>query len=86
MGMRSAVFDNWLREEMQRTKDAVVIHIGCGMDSRVIRVGTKEHLWYDVDFPEVIQERRRYYSESEHYHMVEGDARDKEWLEKIPAE
>lgn len=84
MGMRSAVFDNWLREEMQNTKDAVVIHIGCGMDSRVNRVGTKEHLWYDVDFPEVIQERRHYYSESEHYHMVEGDAREKEWLEKIP--
>lgn len=85
MGMRSAVFDNWIQEQMQNTKDAVVIHIGCGMDSRVVRVGTGEHLWYDVDFPEVIQERRRYYSESENYHMVEGDAREKEWLEQIPA-
>jgi len=63
MGMRSAVFDNWLRDEMNACQDAVVIHIGCGMDSRVLRVGTGNHSWYDVDFPEVINERRKYYAE-----------------------
>ncbi len=84
MGMRSAVFDNWLREKMNMWKDAVVIHIGCGMDSRIERVGANGHLWYDVDFPEVIEERRHYYSESDVYHMIEGDAREKDWIEKIP--
>lgn len=86
MGMRSAVFDEWLGQEIQKTADAVVIHIGCGMDSRVLRVETDNHKWYDVDFAEVIQERRRYYSESDRYHMIEGDAREKEWIEKIPSE
>lgn len=37
MGMRSAVFDNWLREQMEKDKNAVVLHIGCGMDSRIER-------------------------------------------------
>ena len=84
MGIRSAVFDDWLKEKMTAWKDAVVIHIGCGMDSRVLRVGTQEHLWYDVDFPEVIEERKRYYEESSYYHMVSSDVRKKEWLEAIP--
>lgn len=102
MGMRAAVFDKWLLEQLKEEKDAVVIHIGCGMDSRVVRVGTKRCLdikssndignhisvgntWYDVDFPEVIAERKRYYSENSEYHMIASDVRAKDWLEKIPA-
>ena len=36
MGIRSAVFDEWLKQQMKNAPNAVVIHIGCGMDSRVI--------------------------------------------------
>lgn len=84
MGIRSAVFDDWVRQQIDDTEDAVVIHIGCGMDSRVLRVGVVGHRWYDVDFPEVIQERRRYFSESADYQMIAGDARDGSWLTSIP--
>lgn len=83
MGIRSAVFDNWLREQISSGDDAVVIHIGCGLDSRVLRVGG-DVKWYDVDFPEVIAERGRYYTESNRYRMLAGDARDGEWLANIP--
>ena len=83
MGVRSAVFDEWLKKQMKELGDATVIHIGCGMDSRVLRVGTCGHKWYDVDFPAVIEERKRYYSETEEYKMIAGDARDCVWLENI---
>lgn len=83
MGVRSAVFDEWLKQKMSEIPNAVVIHIGCGMDGRIIRVGTQNHKWYDVDFPEVIEERKRYYSESADYKMILGDAREGEWLSKI---
>jgi len=84
MGMRSAVFDEWLRTQMDENKDAIIIHIGCGMDSRINRVGTTHHDWYDVDFPDVIKERKLYYNESELYHMVESDARQNLWIEALP--
>ena len=84
MGIRSAVFDQWLREQMDGDPEAVVLHIGCGMDSRVLRVGTGGHKWYDVDFPKVIAQRRRYYSETNDYQMLPGDARDLSWLSDIP--
>ena len=83
MGARSAVFDEWLRQRMTEWQDAVVIHIGCGMDSRIIRVGNGGHKWYDVDFPQVIEERKRYYAESADYRMLAGDARDGKWLEAV---
>lgn len=84
MGMRSEVFDVWLRQKMNEIENAIIIHIGCGMDSRVERIGTRGHRWYDVDFPEVIGERRRYYEETEEYHMVASDARNKDWIQNLP--
>ena len=84
MGIRSAVFDEWLSQKMNELENAVVLHIGCGMDSRVLRVGTKGHKWYDVDFSDVIDERSRYYSETEDYKMLVGDVRKNDWFFSIP--
>ena len=83
MGIRSAVFDEWLKRQMVDFVDAVVIHIGCGLDSRIIRVGSETHKWYDVDFSEVIEERKRYYTETDNYKMIASDARDCSWLNTV---
>ena len=83
MGMRAAVFDRWVEEKLAEDPEAVVIHLGCGMDSRAVRVKAAGHKWYDVDFPEVMDERRRYFEETESYRMISGDAREKGWLSNI---
>lgn len=84
MGMRSAVFDNWLAEQLSQMPDAAVLHIGCGLDSRCLRVNTPVHAWYDIDFPEVIAERERFYQATDRYHMIGIDARDSACLTSIP--
>lgn len=103
MGMRSAVFDGWVKKQLSQAeikednamnnsgnlpdmkeKNTVVLHIGCGMDSRVLRVGNEKVHWYDVDFTEVISERKKYYKESEYYHMFGADARETGWIKGIP--
>ena len=83
MGIRSAVFDEWLNVQLKACPDSVVLHLGCGMDSRIIRVKAANHKWYDVDFPEVIAERRKYFTESDTYKMLAGDVRDGKWLSEI---
>ena len=84
LSMRAAVFDEWLRKKMQEFPDAVIIHLGCGLDSRVERVGNKSHIWLDVDFLDVIEERRTYYQEDDNYRMVGSDVRDLRWMDAIP--
>ena len=69
---------------MEGLPGAAVIHIGGGLDSRLCRIGTDGHAWYDVDFPEVVGERRKYYKESVEYHMLSADVRDTTWLDAIP--
>lgn len=84
MGMRSAVFDNWVKTMLEAYPEAMVLHIGCGMDSRVERIGARNRIWYDVDFPDVIEERRKYYQEDEYYHMLLADARKTDWVKQLP--
>ena len=83
MGVRSAVFDDWVKDVAIKNKDACIIHLGCGMDSRVIRVGNLSNIWYDVDFDEIIEERSKYFTESARYKMIKGDIRKEEWIEAI---
>lgn len=83
MAMRSAIYDEWIQKELQTNRGAVVLHIGCGMDSRIVRVSTENTKWYDIDFPEVIEERRKYYAESEFYHMLPVDMSIDQWKQHI---
>lgn len=84
MGMRSAVFDAWVKEKLIQYPSACVLHIGCGMDSRIERIGNRENAWFDIDFPSVIEEREKYYQEHENYHMLCADASKTEWIAKLP--
>ncbi len=84
MGMRSAVFDRWVTEKIAEDPGACVLHLGCGLDSRCLRVETAAD-WYDVDLPEVIDERKKYFSESGSYHMIASDIRAEGWMDRLPA-
>ena len=86
MGMRAAVFDRWTENAQKAMPGAAVIHIGCGMDSRCLRVKHGDDLWYDVDFPEVIRERQRYFEENDSYKMLCGDVREPDWLDQVEGE
>lgn len=39
--------------------------------------------WYDIDFEEVIAERKKYYDESDFYHMLSADMRESGWKSQI---
>lgn len=84
MGMRAAVFDRWVSRCLEEEPAAAVLHLGCGLDSRCERVTGAAGGWYDVDFPDVIRERQRYFCETERYHMVSADIRDVQWLDRLP--
>ena len=82
MAMRAAVFDEWTRETV--TSNSIVLHLGCGMDSRAFRVGATANVWCDVDFPSVIDERKRYFEETDTYRMLSADLRDETFVSSLP--
>lgn len=83
MGIRAAIIDDYTNKYLKENPDAIVLHLGCGLDSRIDRIVKKPHLWYDLDFPDVIKVRKQFYFESENYRMIASSATDLEWLNYI---
>ena len=84
MAMRARIFDDWTDAMLSKDEDALVLHIGCGLDSRALRVKQYYSRWMDCDFPDVIAVRREYYTENEKYSMMALDASDPEQVKRLP--
>ncbi|MDR7275281.1 class I SAM-dependent methyltransferase [Catenuloplanes atrovinosus] len=85
--LRGRRFDDWARACLARRPDATVLHLGCGLDSRMLRLDPEHRLrWYDLDIPPVMALRRRLYAERGGYRMIDASVSDRGWLESIPAD
>jgi hypothetical protein len=85
--LRARRLDDWAREFLARHPDASVLHLGCGLDSRAFRLDVPEKVrWYDLDFPDVIELRRRLYPEHAGYRLLASSATDPGWLDEIPVD
>lgn len=89
---RSAHFDDWTRQFLAVHPEAVVLHLGCGLDSRFFRVNPGPGVqWYDIDYPEVAGLRERLYSTTQgasaaRYRVIAASVTDPAWLADIPAD
>lgn len=80
MAMRARVFDDLVKKHV--SSDSVIVHLGCGLDSRYERLQL-DNVFIDVDFDEVIQERKLYYCENDHYRMVGCNICSLDWAKDI---
>ena len=84
---RTAHFDRWTAQFLAVHPEAVVLHLGCGLDGRFFRLRPGPGvLWYDIDYPEVAQLRERLYPSAERYQVLAASVTDPDWLHDIPAE
>jgi O-methyltransferase involved in polyketide biosynthesis len=84
---RSAHFDNWARQFLGAHPRAVVLHLGCGLDSRFFRLAPGPGIeWFDVDYPDVADLRRRLFPTRDRYHVVDASVSDSAWLTGIPSD
>ena len=87
IAIRAKQFDVWTCGWIADNPESTVLHIGCGLDSRVFRVAPPSTVhWFDVDYPEVIDLRRQLYPERPGYCMVGSSLLEPGWLEDIPGD
>ncbi|MGE0219224.1 class I SAM-dependent methyltransferase [Mycolicibacterium sp.] len=84
VALRSAQFDALATDYLDRHPDAVVLHLGCGLHSRAMRLARPGTPWFDVDLPDVIALRRRLYAETGTYRMIGSSVTEPEWIEDLP--
>ncbi len=82
--LRSREFDRRACDFLARCPAAVIVHIGCGLDSRFERVDDGSVEWYDLDLPQVIELRRKYIGgEKARYHLLACSVLDNAWLDAV---
>jgi O-methyltransferase involved in polyketide biosynthesis len=86
IAVRTEILDDATREFMDKFPDAVIVNIGCGLDTRFSRLNNGKIYWYDLDLPEVINLRRQFFIETDHYQMIGKSVFDYTWIQKIPKE
>jgi O-methyltransferase involved in polyketide biosynthesis len=85
VALRAKQLDTWADDFLRSNPDAVVLHLGCGLDSRAFRLDVPSGVtWLDVDVPEVIAMRRRLYTERPGYAMIGSSVTEPGWLDQIP--
>ena len=84
LALRIREFDRFARDFLAAQPDGVVVHIGCGLDTRFERVDNGRVEWYDLDLPEVIDLRHQLIGDAGgRYHLLSCSVLDPVWIEKV---
>ena len=83
MALRAKIIDEICNRYITQNPNTTVIHLGCGLDSRCLRVDNNNISWYDIDFQSVIDLRKQFYEETEKYKMIGKSVTDLSWLDEI---
>jgi O-methyltransferase involved in polyketide biosynthesis len=82
--IRHREFDRLVSQFLARHPRAVVVHIGCGLDTRFDRVDNGQVEWYDLDLPEVIGLRARLLPvSSPRCHSLSSSVFETGWLDQV---
>jgi O-methyltransferase involved in polyketide biosynthesis len=84
--LKGCEFDRFARDFLARHPEAVVVHIGCGLDTRFERMDNGRVEWYDLDLPDVIELRRKLVGgEGERHHFLACSVLDMAWMDTVSA-
>ncbi|MGC4940329.1 class I SAM-dependent methyltransferase [Kribbella sp. DT2] len=82
---RAKAIDDQVRVALAETPDAVVLHLGCGLDSRVLRLAPGPDVtWIEVDQGPVIELRRRFYPDRDGVRTIAASVVDEGWWDEVP--
>jgi len=80
---RTKVFDEIVSAFLSRAPDGIIVNMGCGLDTRFSRIDNGRCTWYDLDFPEVIEIRKRFFKENERHRTIASSVLDFKWMDEV---
>jgi O-methyltransferase involved in polyketide biosynthesis len=81
--LRTATFDEWVREFLAGYPAGTVAEIGTGLNTRFERVDNGNVHWFDLDLPDTIELRRRFFADTGRRRMIAASVLDEEWLQVV---
>ena len=83
VAVRTMLLDRALRGLFAEHPEVVVINFGAGLDTRHARLGCHDIPWYEIDVPETIDLRRRFFTETGTYKFIAQSMFDLSWADAV---
>ena len=83
--VRTAIFDYLVSDFLQEHPGGTVVEIGTGLNTRFDRVDNGQVHWIDLDLPDTIELRRRFFADTGRRRMVAASVLDQDWLPIVQA-
>lgn len=77
---RTLIFDWWIRRFLREHPEGTVVELGTGLNTRFERIDNGTVHWADLDLPDTIALRQRFFADSERRQMVAASVLDEDWL------
>jgi O-methyltransferase involved in polyketide biosynthesis len=84
--LRTLVFDWWVRQFLTRHPNGTVVELGTGLNTRFERTDNGTVHWVDLDLPDTIELRRRFFADTDRRRMVAASLLDADWMALIEQE
>jgi len=81
--LRTLIFDWWVRQFLADHPDGTVVDLGTGLNTRFERTDNGTAHWIDLDLPDTIELRRRFFADTERRRMVAASLLDDDWLAAV---
>lgn len=85
VSIRTMLLDRATGSFLAAHPEAVIVNIGAGLDTRFFRLQNSRIHWYDLDLPETIRLRERFFQEFPNYRMIAQSVFDFSWLDEVDA-
>lgn len=82
---RTSIFDGWTTRFLQDHPDGTVVELGTGLNTRFDRLDNGRVHWFDLDLPDVIALRRKFFDDSDRRTMIAGSVLDTAWFDVVAA-
>lgn len=77
--LRAAFFDHWVGQFLADHPDGTVVEIGAGLNTRYERLDNGRAHWLELDLPDAIELRRRFFEDTDRRTMLAGSVTDPDW-------
>ena len=81
--LRSAMFDEWVKGFLSSHPEGTVVDIGSGLNTRFERLDNGRLHWFDLDLPEVVELRRKFFTDTGRRTTLAASVLDPGWMAKV---
>jgi O-methyltransferase involved in polyketide biosynthesis len=81
--IRTMILDWWIRQFLADHPHGTVVELGTGLNTRFERTDNGSVHWIDLDLPDTIELRRRFFADTGRRRMLAASLLDEDWLSEV---